>query len=84
MATFKLTLHKAYYTQGVFNVPVDYDQYVRPGEGLMYLMLDGGQTIQGHVNRTANWNGTSRIMGRSALRDWFQGNFKQRDVVEGG
>jgi hypothetical protein len=83
MATFTLTLQDAYYNQGFFNVPVDYDRHVRQSEGQIDLVLgQGGPRISGSINRRANQNGTARIMGGTELRDWFQQNFSKMDSVE--
>ena len=77
-----LTLHKTYYNQGFWNVPVDLDRYVREDEGPITLVLGrGGREVQAFVNRSANQNGTARIMGRSALRSWFQQNYAVMDNV---
>lgn len=77
-----LTLHKTYYDQGFWNIPVDFDRFVRRDEGPITLVLGKGkQEIKAHVNRSANQNGTARIMGRGALRDWFHKNYKQGDKI---
>ena len=78
----QLTLHKTYYNQGFWNIPVDLDRYVRKDEGPTKLLLGKShREIQAHVNRSANQNGTARIMGKSALRDWFQQNYAVMDSV---
>jgi hypothetical protein len=80
--TFRLTLHRTYYNQGFFNVPVDYDKFVRAEEGLVTLLLgEGEEQIEGHVDRRANQTGAARIMGRAALKRWFQANFTVGDRV---
>lgn len=74
MPIFPLTLHKTYLEQGFFNVTVDYDKYVKQSEGLVELVLlfDGKeQRVEATINRSANQNGTARIMGGTRLRDWF-------------
>ena len=77
-----LTLHKTYYNQGFWNIPVDLDSHVRKDEGPITLLLGKyRQEIQAHVNRSANQNGTARIMGKRALRDWFQQNYAVMDNV---
>ena len=77
-----LTLYKTYYNQGFWNVPVDLDRYVRKDEGPITLVLgQSGLEVQAFVNRSANQNGTARIMGRSALRKWFQQNYDVMDDV---
>ncbi len=82
MILFPLTLQKTYYRQGFFNVMVEFDRYVREDEGQVKLNLGDGRLIDGHVNRSANQNGTARIMGGKELRDWFQDNFSVMDTVE--
>ena len=79
---FQLTLHPTYYAKGFFNITRDFDRYVRPDEGTVTLVLGRGRReIEAHVNRTANTNGTARVMGRAPLRDWFQAEYEERDVV---
>ena len=78
MPVFPLTLHKTYLEQGFFNVTVDYDRYVRQTEGPVELVLlsEGKeQRVDAKVNRSANMNGTARIMGGTKLRDWFLNHF---------
>ncbi len=83
MPVFKLTLEKTYYRQGFFNITVDFDRFVRPTEGPVELVLGkSGSRIEGKINRSANLNGTARIMGGSNLRDWFQANHTLGDVVD--
>lgn len=83
MPVFKLTLHKTYYQSGFFNVTVDYDRFVRQTSGPVTLVLgNSGQTLQGDVNRTANQNGTARIMGGAELKRWFQANFKLGSTMD--
>jgi hypothetical protein len=79
---FKLTLHKTCYEQGFFNVPVEFDRFIRSSEGPVQLVLRKSRKVEGHINRTANRNGTARIMGGPELRDWFQQNYRLDDVVE--
>jgi hypothetical protein len=81
MSIYHLTLHKAYFTQGFFNVPVDHDRFVRSKEGPVEIHL-GADSFDAKVNRTANRNGTARIMGGVPLRDWFQSEFSIRETVQ--
>jgi len=76
-------LQKTYFNKGFFNVVVDYDRYVRKTVGPVRLRLGRlGIEIDGEINRTANTNGTARILGGTALRNWFQNNFEPMDTVE--
>ena len=77
---FPLKLWPTYYNSGFFNVLREYDHLVA-GEGPLTLVPRGDRPIEGKINRTANLNGTARIMGGTALRDWFQGTYSEGDVV---
>ena len=81
MSIYHLTLHKAYFTQGFFNVPVDHDRFVQSKEGPIEVHL-GAHSFEAKVNRTANGSGTARIMGGVPLRDWFQSEFSIRETVQ--
>lgn len=81
--TYKLTIHKTYYDQGFFNLGVDVNHFVRPDPGVARLKLgDSGATIEVKVNRSANRNGTPRILGGAVLRNWIQRNFEVGEVVD--
>ncbi len=83
MPLFKLTLEKTYYMKGFFNVKVDFDRFVRDTEGPVELVLGkSGLKIEGKIDRSANQNGTARIMGRSKLRDWLQKSHKPGEVID--
>jgi hypothetical protein len=38
--------------------------------------------IQGYVNRTANSNGTPRIMGGKVLTEWIKKHYRQGDLLK--
>ena len=76
-----LKLWKTYYDRGFFNVTVDYDKSVRSDNGEITLVLGRLTTISGRVDRGANLNGTARVHGGAALRNWFQANYRQGSVV---
>ena len=82
MREFQLTLHKAYYAQGFFNVPVEVDKGIGPDEERIVLLLGiEALEIEGKVNRRAQPNGTARIMGGSALKHWFHEHCEQGEVL---
>ncbi|HEV2444329.1 MAG TPA: hypothetical protein VGS58_00345 [Candidatus Sulfopaludibacter sp.] len=82
MPVFKLNLEKSYYEKGFFNVTVDFDRYVG-GTGPIELILGkSGRKVMGKIDRSANRNGTPRIMGGAPLRDWFQANYALGDAVD--
>lgn len=78
---FHLRLERSYYEKGFFNVPVRYDDFVRKDDGPVVLLLGDERQIEGRVDRSANNNRTARVMGRSALRNWFKENYSQGDTV---
>lgn len=79
---FKLHLHKTYYNQGFFNVTVDFDRYFgSDNENIEINIRETSQNITGYINRTANTNGTPRIMGGKELKEWFQTNFNIDDLI---
>ena len=52
-----------------FNMPVEFDRFIRSFEAPVKLVLGMSQIVEGHIIRTANRNGTACIMGVSELRD---------------
>src|SRR5438093_8246914 len=82
MTMFKLTLEKTYYRKGFFNVTVDFDRFVSSDGPVELVLGTSRQTIESRIDRGANRNGTPRIMGGAKLRDWFQANYAEGDVIE--
>lgn len=81
--TYTLTLHRTYFQNGFFNLGVDVERFVSDIDGPVTLVVGpNAQRIHGKINRRANRNGTPRIFGGAALRDWFQANFKVLERVE--
>ncbi|WP_413674435.1 GIY-YIG nuclease family protein [Massilia cellulosiltytica] len=70
---FLLTLQNTYHRTGFFNVPLNSDRYFGKDEQNITIYC-GREKLQvvGKINRTANTNGTPRIMGAVPLRQWFQ------------
>lgn len=84
LKTLDIALGQAYYNQGFFNVVRDYSQMFGADKASIdiQLGLNADQTIQGYINRTANKNGTPRIMGGKELRNWVKKNFKPNDIMK--
>ena len=80
-SVFPLRLEKTYYNNGFFNVKRAFDHLVRSDDGPVTLQLGSDGSIPGHVNRTANMNGTARVMGGARLGDWFRQNYAMGDIV---
>ena len=59
------------------------ERYVRKQSGRAKLLLgDARVPFDVTVNREANNNGTPRIMGGAAVRDWLQRNYRELDMVD--
>jgi hypothetical protein len=70
---FRLTLQETYHRTGFFNVPINVEKYF--GKDTESITIYCGReklAVVGKINRTANNNGTPRIMGQVPLREWFQ------------
>jgi hypothetical protein len=75
--TVDIILGQAYYNQGFFNIGREYSDLFGGDNAKIDIELgtNAERTIQGYINRTANKNGTPRIMGGRELRKWVQSNF---------
>ena len=82
--TIEVKLGKAYYNQGFFNISQKYSDNFGADKALIKIQLgdNSKNIIQGYINRTANNNGTPRIMGGKTLSDWIQNNYKQGDNLK--
>jgi len=80
--SFVITLASAYYRQGFFNVGVEHERHFGHHGSAIEIRVPGARTpIMGVINRTAQRNGTPRILGYTALRDYFQSNFDAGDKI---
>lgn len=84
LTTINILLGQAYYNQGFFNVGRDHSEMFGSDNATIDIQLgtNGEATIQGYINRTANKNGTPRIMGGKELRIWIKNNFKPNDTMK--
>jgi hypothetical protein len=79
---FPLVLHPTYYNQGLFNVTVEFDHFVRRTDGSVAILLGPERRrIEGRVDRKVNNNGTARVLGGRELRDWFQRQCREGQTV---
>ena len=73
MPNFILILQSTYKKTGFFNVSVDYERFFGvDGSPINILIGNTNAQFVGKINRTANKNGTPRIMGTANLKNWFQ------------
>ena len=71
-ASFPLTLQPTYKARGSFNVPVGRAAlFGADAETIEMFLGDAPQPVLGGINRTANMNGSPRIMGGRLVREWF-------------
>jgi len=81
--TFDQVLEKTYYKSGFFNVKSEFsDLFGGDGDTIEIYVYSSNEPILGYINRTANKNGSPRIMGGVELRDWFQKNLNEMDLVK--
>lgn len=75
VGTFSFVLQPTYYRTGFFNVDVSSQKFLgADGETIELFLGKSTNPVLGTINRRANTNGTPRIMGGTALRDWFNSN----------
>lgn len=76
-------LQPTYMKSGFFNVPVRAASAYGTDKEKIQIYCGGSRVlIAGHINRTANVNGTPRIMGGVSLRNWFMKTFDEGDVAQ--
>lgn len=81
--SFAVVLHPTYFNSGFFNVRVgDGALLGGDGETIEIYVYTRSRPILGTINRTANLNGTPRIMGGTTLRSWFQDNAAVNDTIK--
>jgi hypothetical protein len=81
---FEIILGIAYYNQGFFNVSKAHNEKFGIDKSLIKIQIGENpeDTIQGYINRTANSNGTPRIMGGKVLTEWIKKHYKQGDLMK--
>lgn len=79
---FQLILHPTYYEKGFFNVPIlESKLFGDDGENIEIYLGKYSDPVVGVINRKANSNGTPRIMGGRALREWIRQNYKELESL---
>jgi hypothetical protein len=82
--SFIVTIGQAYYNDGFFNVRVKHSELFGGDKSPIKIQLgeNSNKIISGYVNRTANNNGTPRIMAGQEYTKWMKENFQQGDVFK--
>jgi hypothetical protein len=80
--SFQLTIHETYYRTGFFNVPIAWSN-VLAGDKADVMIYCGPEklAVEAKINRTANINGTPRVMGGVPLKEWFHKGEPMRVVT---
>lgn len=77
-----ITLGKAYYYQGFFNIKIAYNHLIAGnGEPIKIQLGINGVIIEKLINRTASPNGTPRIIAGIQYSQWIQTNYKLGDQM---
>jgi hypothetical protein len=81
--SFDIELGKTYYGQGFFNVKTEFSELFGTDKKIIEIQLgdESENIIKGYINRTANENGTPRIMGGKTLTDWIKNNFTLGELL---
>ena len=81
--TIEVKLGNAYYDKGFFNIPQKYSEDFGADKAIIEIQLgdNSKKIIQGYINRTANVNGSPRIMCGKDLSEWIQKNFEKDDIL---
>jgi hypothetical protein len=82
--TLEIKLGSAYYNQGFFNINMANSGRFGNDNSTIEIQLGFKpiKIITGYINRTANTNGTPRIMGGKELKDWIQNNFQFNELMK--
>lgn len=81
--SFTIKLAQTYYKKGFFNVSVAHQTHFGGNRQQVELFVgDGIQPVIGTINRTANRNGSPRIIGGAVLRNLIQAKWSLDDDVQ--
>lgn len=81
---FEILLGQTYFNQGFFNVSKEYSNLFGSDNANIDIHLDENidNPLKGYINRTANKNGTPRIMGGKELKNWINNNHKLNELLK--
>lgn len=83
--TFSINLGGTYYRTGYLNPGIEASSFLgKDGEPIRVIFNNDSDPVISKINRTANRNGSVRVVGNNQLiARWFQENFNEGDVVCG-
>lgn len=80
---FNFHLQRTYFERGFFNVPVAHTKSLgEDGQSIDVFCGAAESPVIALLNRRSNKNGTPRIIGGSALRNWFQASCEIGDTIQ--
>jgi|SRR5690554_3447724 len=81
---FEILLGSTYFNQGFFNISKEYSNLFGSDNANIDIHIDESidKPLKGYINRTANKNGTPRIMGGKELKSWINENHKLNDLLQ--
>jgi len=78
-----VTLGNAYHNQGFFNIRQPYQHLIANGDEHIQIQLGAdGNIIIGKINRSANANGTPRIMAGTAFKTWVNEHYELNEQMK--
>lgn len=85
LTTFIITLGATYFSKGILNPGIRASEYLGAGgDPIRILFSDGSEPVVSMINRTANSNGSVRVLGcNQDIARWFQQHFRDGDIVQG-
>ncbi|CAO4153198.1 GIY-YIG nuclease family protein [Methylorubrum thiocyanatum] len=83
-AGFKVALGATYYHQGIINPGPEASRHLgADGEYVQVLFEDGTEPVLSKINRSANANGSVRVIGQNRrIAQWFQAHFRLGNSCE--
>ena len=81
---FTISLSPTYFDRGMLNPGTEASRYLGDHGDLVKVILGKEGSINSKLNRTANVNGSVRVVGNNSLiADFFQRHFRAGDIAEG-
>ena len=80
----EIDLGKTYFNQGFFNIGKKYSDKIGADQMTIEIILgkNSEKNILGYINRTANKNGTPRIMLGTSYLEWIHDNFRENEKMK--
>jgi len=81
---FTINLSPTFFERGLLNPGTEASQWLGAHGDLVKIVLGREGPITSKLNRTANVNGSARVVGKNSLiADFFQRHFRAGNIAEG-